>query len=241
MSDVKPYNSNDSKKQQVSDMFNAIAHKYDFLNHFLSLGIDKIWRRKAINNLKGRKIVSMLDVATGTGDLALASMRIKPQSIVGIDISEKMLEIGRTKIEKKHLSHIISLMYADSENLPFENSRFDAVTVAFGVRNFENLEKGISEIYRVINNGGVLVVLEFSRPEKFPFKQLYNFYFYKILPFIGRLISKDNSAYAYLPESVGAFPDRANFIALLEKTGFSKCKFNSLTFGIATIYVAEKL
>jgi demethylmenaquinone methyltransferase/2-methoxy-6-polyprenyl-1,4-benzoquinol methylase len=239
---VIPYkNSGDAKKTQVAEMFDNIAHKYDFLNHFLSLNIDKIWRRKAINLLKSSKPQTILDVASGTGDLALEEARIlKPEKIIGIDISEGMLAVGRRKIEKKNLSKIIQLQIGDSENINFPENRFDAVTAAFGVRNFENLEKGLSEMFRVLKIGGKMVILEFSRPQKFPVKQFYNFYFFKILPAVGKIFSKDMSAYTYLPESVYQFPFGKQFTDRLSKIGFSKVSFQNLAFGIATIYFAEK-
>ncbi|PLX13553.1 MAG: bifunctional demethylmenaquinone methyltransferase/2-methoxy-6-polyprenyl-1,4-benzoquinol methylase UbiE [Marinilabiliales bacterium] len=222
-------------------MFNNIARRYDFLNHFLSLGIDKIWRKKAIRNLHG--IPSnpvILDVATGTGDLAIAALKLNPEKVIGIDISLEMLNIGIEKIKKKKLDHIIELKKGDSENLEFESNSFDGLTVAFGVRNYENLNKGLSEMYRVIKENGKLVVLEFSKPRAFPVKQIYNFYFRYILPGIGKIISKDSSAYTYLPESVNQFPERESFVTELEKVGFKNTTFETLSFGIATLYVAKK-
>lgn len=221
-------------------MFDNISHKYDFLNHFLSMGIDVLWRKKAIRQLKGTNPKQMLDVATGTGDLAMEALKLNPDKITGVDISEGMLAIGRKKIEKSNNQDRIELMYGDSENLPFNDNTFDAVTVAFGVRNFENLEKGIIEIYRVMKPGGTFVVLEFSQPERFPVKQLYNFYFSNILPLFGRAISKDNAAYEYLPQSVNAFPYGVRFTQLLEKNGFKQTRSMPLTFGIASIYVGKK-
>lgn len=239
---LTPYKNNSSgKKEQVALMFNNIARRYDFLNHFLSLGIDKIWRRKTIKTLKGiSENPILLDVASGTGDLAISALKLKPKQIVGIDISEEMLNVGKKKIQKKGFSEIIQLQKGDSENIEFDSESFHGITVAFGVRNFENLQKGLSEMYRVLKPGGKLAVLEFSKPSKFPVKQIYNFYFKRILPFIGKIISKDNSAYTYLPESVSQFPEKHNFIAELEKAGFINCNFKSLSFGIATIYKGEK-
>ncbi|MCG8409931.1 MAG: bifunctional demethylmenaquinone methyltransferase/2-methoxy-6-polyprenyl-1,4-benzoquinol methylase UbiE [Bacteroidales bacterium] len=239
---ITPYKNNKSgKKEQVAFMFNNIARRYDFLNHFLSLGIDKIWRKKAINSLKGIPPKPLiLDIATGTGDLAVAALKYDPQKIIGIDISEKMLEVGREKIEKKNLSHTIDLQKGDSENILFEENYFDAATVAFGVRNFENLGKGLKEINRVLKSKGKLVVLEFSKPQVFPVKQLYDFYFKRMLPFIGKIISKDYAAYTYLYNSVNAFPEGDNFISELKKAGFENCKAHRLSFGIATIYSASK-
>lgn len=221
-------------------MFNSISGRYDFLNHFLSLGIDKRWRKKAINILAADKPKRILDVATGTGDFALQALRVKPEKIIGVDISEGMLEVGRKKIEQRGLANLIQLQLADSENLPFPDNNFDAVTVGFGVRNFENLKKGLQEINRVMKPGALFVVLEFSRPRKFPFKQGYNLYFKFILPKIGRLVSRDKSAYTYLPESVEAFPDGDKFLAILHETGFKNTACKPLTFGVSSIYTARK-
>jgi len=228
------------KKQQVRSMFNNIAHRYDFLNHFLSAGIDYSWRRKAIKLIGEIHPKTILDVATGTGDLAIEAVKLKPRQIIGIDIAEDMLEIGRKKIDKKSLSEIISLETGDSEELRFDDNSFDAVMVSFGVRNFENLEKGLSEMHRVLDKGGMIMVLEFSKPTKFPIRQLYYLYFKYILPFLGRLISGDSSAYTYLPDSVGAFPSGNRFLNILQKIGFSNPAYKSLTFGIASIYWAVK-
>ena len=239
---LTPYKNNKSgKKEQVALMFNNIARRYDFLNHFLSLGIDKIWRKKTIKTLKG--IVAnpiILDVASGTGDLAITALKLNPQKIIGIDISEEMLRYGADKIKKRNLEDIISLQKGDSENIEFESNYFDGVTVAFGVRNFENLNKGLSEMYRVLKPNGKVAILEFSKPKSFQVKQIYNFYFKRILPFIGKLVSKDNAAYTYLPESVIQFPERDLFIQELEKVGYKNCSFRTLSFGIATIYSAKK-
>lgn len=238
---VLPYKEDPSgKKQQVARMFDNISHRYDFLNHFLSLGIDKGWRKKAINMLRPLNPQLMLDVATGTADFAIQAMTLKPKKIVGIDISEGMLEVGRKKIKQKGLSDSIELHLADSENLPFAENNFDAVTVAFGVRNFENLEKGLAEIRRVLKPGGMLVVLEFSKPKSFPFRQVYNFYFKAILPKLGKAISKDNAAYTYLPASVQSFPDGKAFELILNKVGFKETTCRPLTFGVSSIYTARK-
>ncbi|MCB0805722.1 MAG: bifunctional demethylmenaquinone methyltransferase/2-methoxy-6-polyprenyl-1,4-benzoquinol methylase UbiE [Bacteroidales bacterium] len=228
------------KKQQVRTMFNNIAHRYDFLNHFLSAGIDYSWRKKAIRLIGKQNPTSILDVATGTADLAIEAVTINPQKIIGIDIAEDMLEVGKKKILKKNLQHIISLEKGDSENLQFDTGLFDAAMVAFGVRNFENLEKGLAEMFRVLKPNGMILVLEFSKPGKFPVKQLYNFYFRNILPFMGRLISGDSAAYTYLPESVSTFPDGEDFIRVLKKVGFRNTGHQPLTFGIASIYTAYK-
>jgi demethylmenaquinone methyltransferase / 2-methoxy-6-polyprenyl-1,4-benzoquinol methylase len=238
---VVPYKEeNLSKKEQVARMFDNISHRYDFLNHFLSLGIDKGWRKKAIRILASSKPKLMLDVATGTGDFAIQALTLKPERIIGVDISEGMLEVGRKKMVTKGVSTIIDMVQADSENLPFEENKFDAVTVAFGVRNFEHLSKGLGEIFRVMKPGALVVILEFSRPRRFPFKQVYNFYFKTILPKLGSWISKDKSAYSYLPESVEAFPDGDAFMAILKEVGFKNVSCELLTFGISSIYIAQK-
>ncbi|HJX71503.1 MAG TPA: bifunctional demethylmenaquinone methyltransferase/2-methoxy-6-polyprenyl-1,4-benzoquinol methylase UbiE [Bacteroidales bacterium] len=238
---VRPYKKkSDNKKVQLKSMFNQIAHSYDFLNHFLSFGIDRYWRNKAVGVLKEKKDAYILDVATGTADLAIRARKtLNPRKIIGIDISEKMLEIGLQKIKKKMIDRI-ELSYGNSESLIFKDNTFDAVMVAFGVRNFENLEKGLSEIYRVLAPGGKFVVLEFSRPQKFPVRQLYGFYFRQIIPAIGKVISKNSYAYNYLPESVFGFPEGDVFMDYLYGTGFVNASCISLTFGIASIYVAFK-
>jgi demethylmenaquinone methyltransferase / 2-methoxy-6-polyprenyl-1,4-benzoquinol methylase len=238
---VTPYkDSEQQKKQQVEQMFDNIAPKYDFLNHFLSLGIDKLWRKKAIRILSEYRSDYLLDVATGTGDFAVAASKLKPNKIIGFDISEQMLAVGRTKVKRLGLDQMIEFSKGDSEAMPFQNEQFDAITVAFGVRNFENLEGGLQEFFRVLKPEGVVIILEFSKPKYFPMKQFYLFYFFKILPFIGRMISKDSSAYSYLPESVMAFPDDQKFLSVLQKIGFTRTMQKRLTFGIATIYIAQK-
>ncbi|HQU60934.1 MAG: bifunctional demethylmenaquinone methyltransferase/2-methoxy-6-polyprenyl-1,4-benzoquinol methylase UbiE [Phaeodactylibacter sp.] len=239
--EVKPYSQEDSKKTQVGRMFDGIAPYYDFLNRFLSLGIDTLWRKRAIRQLAGHQTEVLLDVATGTADLALeAARQLQPNRIVGLDLSNEMLEIGRSKVLRRHLDGLIELTQGDSENLPFEDNTFDAVTVAFGVRNFENLDKGLKEMRRVLKPGGKAVILEFSKPRLFPFKQLYNSYFRYILPTIGKLTSKDPKAYRYLYESVQAFPDGQDFINILEKTGYKSNRCIPLTLGICSIYTGEK-
>lgn len=238
---VVPYKKeNTSKKEQVARMFNSISHRYDFLNHFLSLGIDRGWRKKAINLLRPIKPRQLLDVATGTGDFALQALDLNPEKVTGVDISDGMLQVGRKKIQDRNVADKIVLQLADSENLPFEENKFDAVTVGFGVRNFEHLERGLEEIFRVLKPGGVAVILEFSRPRKFPFKQGYNFYFKFILPKIGRIVSSDKAAYTYLPESVEAFPDGEDFLRILRDVGFKQTQCKSLTFGISSIYTGTK-
>jgi demethylmenaquinone methyltransferase/2-methoxy-6-polyprenyl-1,4-benzoquinol methylase len=238
---VKPYGTDDkSKKEEVAEMFNKISKRYDFLNHFLSVGIDRIWRRKAVNMLKEIQPKRILDLATGTGDFAIASLRLKPAEIIGMDISEGMLEVGRQKMKKKGFDPIISMRLGDSENLPFEDNYFDALTVGFGVRNYENLEKGLSEMLRVVRPGGKLIILEFSKPKKFPVKQYYAFHSKYIIPFFGKRISKDDKAYAYLPESVAAFPEGKAFTDILEKLGYQQVKARLVSGGIATIYSGVK-
>jgi demethylmenaquinone methyltransferase/2-methoxy-6-polyprenyl-1,4-benzoquinol methylase len=241
MAVIKPYrHSEKGKKEQVAGMFDNIAPKYDFLNHFLSFGIDKLWRRKAIRLIKPFAPSAVLDVATGTGDLAIEALKTGALKITGIDISTEMLEIGRRKIKQLSLDHQITLQQGDSEALDFADASFDAVTVAFGVRNFEDLPGGLSEIHRVLRKGGVACILEFSKPKKFPFKQLYSFYSFHILPFIGRIVSNDQSAYRYLPESVDGFPDGKEFLNHLREAGFVKTSEHRQTFGVATIYTAIK-
>lgn len=236
-----PYkNSGQSKKVQVEEMFNQISPKYDLLNHLLSANIDKLWRKKTIKQLTPWNPGLILDVATGTADFAIAATAINNAKVVGIDISEGMLEVGRRKIEKKGLESRIELIKADSEKLPFESDTFDAAIVGFGVRNFENLKAGISEIKRVLKPGGVFFVLEFSKPVKTPYKQIYQFYFTKILPLIGRMVSKDSNAYTYLPESVNEFPDGDKFLSILAEVGFVESKYFVQTFGIASIYETQK-
>tara|TARA_R110002096_G_scaffold74101_2_gene175774 strand:+ start:24963 stop:25688 length:726 start_codon:yes stop_codon:yes gene_type:complete len=237
---VKPYKAEGSKKEQVAEMFDNISHRYDFLNHFLSLNIDKGWRRKVVKTVTEQNPDQILDVATGTADLAIALTKARPKKITGIDISAGMLAVGQKKIEARSLDKVITLTQADSENLPFEDESFDVVTVAFGVRNFENLEKGLAEIQRVLRKDGKLLVLEFSQPSSFPFKQLYKFYFKNILPGLGKMLSKDSSAYTYLPESVDAFPYGDRFINILNKLGFKNSSYKEVTLGVAMIYDATK-
>ncbi len=237
---VKPYNSDKSKKEEVEQMFDNISVKYDFLNHFLSLGIDRIWRKKAVKELREVNPKKILDIATGTGDFAIANMKLHPEEIVGIDISNGMLEVGRKKMRKKKIDHVISMKQADSENLPFADHYFDGLTVGFGVRNFENLEKGLSEMLRVLRPGGKAVILEFSKPKKFPIKQSFTFYSKYIIPVLGKRISKDEKAYAYLPESVEAFPEGKEFENILIKLNYKNVKSSLVSGGIATIYTGIK-
>jgi len=239
---VLPYKEKVSgKREQVEEMFDNIAPKYDFLNRFLSLGIDIIWRKKLIAKLKKSNPKFILDIATGTADVAIETAKtLSPEKIIGVDISNLMLDEGRKKLTKKNLNRVIELQQGDSENLQFGTNSFDAVTVAFGVRNFEHLELGLEEILRVLKPNATLAVLEFSKPKTFPFKNIYHFYFRFILPTLGKWVSKDDSAYTYLPESVQNFPQGKEFLLILEKVGFKNCQCTSLTFGISSIYTAQK-
>lgn len=238
---VTPYQGQGSKKEQVAQMFDNIAHSYDFLNHFFSLGIDRIWRRKCVRILSQAHPKKVLDVATGTGDFALATAkRIPDCEVTGIDIAVKMVEIGNKKAAKKGLQERVKLYEGDSEDLQFDDQSFDAYTVAFGVRNFENLEKGLREMHRVLKSGGRGVILEFSKPKSFPMKQLFSVYFKFIMPTVGKLVSKDSRAYTYLPESVDAFPEREDLVAILEKCGYKNCSYKTLSGGIACMYLVEK-
>lgn len=236
--EVVPYqHSQLDKKEQVADMFNSIAYRYDFLNRFLSVGIDTWWRKKAIGQLKKAAPRHVLDVATGTGDVAIRTYRmLKPDMITGIDISEGMLELGRKKIEKLGLAQQIRLMKGDSERIPFNDNSFDAITVAFGVRNFQNLEQGLKEMHRVLQPGGKLVVLEFSRSKN----MLFNFYMNVVTPAIGKLFSKNREAYQYLNDSVQAFPEGRTFLNIMNDAGFTQTYLKKLSFGICTIYCGSK-
>ena len=239
--EVKPYgDSNKSKKEEVAQMFDNISAKYDFLNHFLSLGIDKIWRKKAVNMLREINPTKILDIATGTGDFAIQSLTLHPEEVIGVDISEGMLEKGREKMVKRKIDHIISMRSGDSEDLPFDDNYFDALTVGFGVRNFQNLEVGLAEMLRVVRPGGKLIILEFSKPKRFPVKQYYAFHSKYIIPFFGKTISKDASAYTYLPESVAAFPEGKDFEDILVKLGYKNVGAKLVAGGIATIYFGTK-
>jgi demethylmenaquinone methyltransferase/2-methoxy-6-polyprenyl-1,4-benzoquinol methylase len=229
-----------SKRERVEDMFDRIAPKYDLLNKVLSVGVDKGWRKKMVAELKPLQPKTMLDIATGTADVAIACMKLQPDHITGIDISALMLAEGQKKIEGLGIAQQITLQQADSESLPFADNSFDAITVAFGVRNFQNLDKGLSEMLRVLKPNGKVVILEFSQPEKFPIKQFYNFYSKYILPTIGQLVSKERAAYEYLPESVAAFPYGQEFVKIMNSNNFVNTKCVSLTFGIASIYVGSK-
>ncbi len=238
---IKPFSGEGPKKAQVSNMFDHIAPRYDFMNRFLSLGIDTIWRRKAIGLFKKDRPQMLLDVATGTGDMAImAARRLTPKKIVGIDISEGMLQFGRKKITEKNLQSIIELHSGDGETINFPPGTFDGVMVAFGVRNFENLEQGLREIFRVMKPGAQLVVLEFSKPQVPVMKQLYNLYMGVIAPQVAKWFNQNKKAYQYLNESAKAFPDRQHFIDILNKTGFSNTYYKPLSLGICCIYSARK-
>lgn len=231
----------EKKKDQVRDMFNRIAGQYDFLNHFLSLGIDIYWRKVLVNHLKKHNPYQILDIATGTGDLAIAIAKKLPQaSIIGADISENMLNVGKKKIKDKNLESQISMELGDSEYLKYNDGFFDAVTVAYGVRNYEDLDKGLKEMFRVTKKNGYVYILEFSKPTAFPVKQIYQFYFSFILPTLGKKVSKHQSAYTYLPESVKQFPDGQEFLNHLKKAGYVEVGQKKLTFGITTLYFGKK-
>lgn len=236
---VKPYNTDQSKKTEVEDMFDNIAPKYDLLNHVLSMKIDVLWRNTLVKWMNEDAPKLVLDVATGTGDLAIAVQKGTGAEVVGLDLSQQMLNVGIDKIKKLNLDQKISMQKGDAENLPFEDNKFDAVSVAFGVRNFENLEKGLAELRRVVKENSSVYILEFSKVEGFlaPF---YMFYFKNILPQIGKLVSKDNRAYTYLPDSVNAFPFGEKMKQILLDTGYSKVEYKKLSLGIATIYKATK-
>ncbi|MGB3617898.1 MAG: bifunctional demethylmenaquinone methyltransferase/2-methoxy-6-polyprenyl-1,4-benzoquinol methylase UbiE [Catalinimonas sp.] len=237
---VLPYEErNDPKKQQVADMFDAISPRYDFLNHTLSLGIDRYWRSEALKMLRSRAPRYLLDVATGTADFAIQALTLKPDRIIGVDISEGMLDVGRRKLRRASLDDRIELRSGDSEKLPFADNEFDAVIVAFGVRNFENLEAGLRDIRRVLKPGGAALILEFSQPRG-AIGPAYQAYFRHVLPKIGQWVSGDSSAYTYLPESVAQFPEGGAFLQILEATGFHAPVWRPLTFGIASAYLGQK-
>jgi demethylmenaquinone methyltransferase/2-methoxy-6-polyprenyl-1,4-benzoquinol methylase len=242
---VTPYTavSEETKKKQVERMFDSIAPKYDFLNHFFSMGIDVLWRKKCIRILKRETRIprTILDMATGTGDFAIEAVRMGlPSQMTAMDLSQGMLDVGIKKVAAKGLTDRITLIQGDSENLPFKDETFDAYTVAFGVRNFEDLDRGLSEMYRVLTPGSLTVILEFSNPKSFPIKQLFGFYFKHVMPVLGRLISKDPAAYTYLPESVKAFPEGAEFLERLKTVRFIDLRAIPLTGGIASIYLGRK-
>jgi demethylmenaquinone methyltransferase/2-methoxy-6-polyprenyl-1,4-benzoquinol methylase len=238
---IKPYGSEGRKAPQVERMFDNIAHKYDLLNHMLSMGIDKYWRRKAINWLQPFAPKQIMDVATGTGDFAILAYRIlQPDKVIGTDISEGMMNVGRDKVEKYNLSDKIHFIREDCTSLSFESGKFDAITVAFGIRNFEDLDKGLREMQRVLCPGGHLVILELTTPERFPMKQLFAIYSKIVIPTLGKLLSKDKNAYSYLPQTIKAFPQGEVMKEAIAKAGFSVVSFERLTMGICTLYTATK-
>ena len=238
---IKPYKGNGHKREQVERMFDHIAHSYDLLNHFLSWGIDKSWRRTAVDSLSPFRPQSILDVATGTGDFAiLSARRLCPQSVLGVDISEGMMQIGRQKVKEQQLDSLIRFQREDCAALSFADGTFDAVTVAYGVRNFEDLDQGLREMCRVLKPGGHLLIIELSSPHRFPMKQLFSVYAKIVMPLVGRLISKDHSAYSYLPATMAAFPHGEIMQGILKKAGFSDVRFKRFTFGISTMYLATK-
>lgn len=238
---IKPYNSTDEKGKVVEEMFDNIASTYDTLNHRLSWNIDKSWRKKAIRRLAPFSPKTILDIATGTGDFAIMSAKmLLPKTLIGADISDKMMEIGRQKVKEEGLDGIISFQKEDCLNLTFPSNTFDAVTAAFGIRNFQDLEKGLGEMYRVLKKGGHLCIIELTTPISFPMKQLFKIYSKVVLPFYGRLISKDCSAYDYLNKTIAAFPQGETMMNILQSAGFTKTSFTRLTFGICTMYIAEK-
>jgi len=236
---VTPYSEDGSKREQVERMFDAISPKYDLLNRLFSLGIDQGWRRKVVRMLGAEPVDHLLDVATGTADLAIMAAP-KAQRVTGIDISEGMLSYGRVKVTKRQLEKKVTLQQADSTALPFEDATFDAVTVAFGVRNFDDLQRGLAEMIRVLKPNGRLFVLEFSKPLHTPMRQLFRFYFHRVMPLIGRTVSKDSEAYTYLPKSVDAFPEGSAFVKMLKDAGAKEATAQPLTGGIATLYAARK-
>ncbi len=238
---ITPYGEDSEKAAQVEQMFDDIAPTYDKLNHRLSWNIDKGWRRKAIKALAAHKPQTMLDIATGTGDFAmLAAQMLKPRKLIGADISDGMMEIGRAKVKEAHLDDIITFEKQDCLDLTYPDESFDAVTAAFGIRNFQDLDKGLKEMCRVLKKGGMLSIVELTTPVSFPMKQLFWIYSHTFLPVYGKLISKDNSAYSYLTKTIEAFPQGEQMMQILKKAGFAETRFERLTFGICTLYIATK-
>ncbi|MEG0462778.1 MULTISPECIES: bifunctional demethylmenaquinone methyltransferase/2-methoxy-6-polyprenyl-1,4-benzoquinol methylase UbiE [Bacteroides] len=238
---IKPYGNDGKKSEQVEQMFNNIAPAYDRLNHTLSLGIDRSWRKKAINWLRPFHPQQMMDVATGTGDFAILACRsLQPQHLIGTDISEGMMNVGREKVKKEGLAGKITFAREDCTSLSFAEHTFDAITVAFGIRNFEDLDRGLSEMCRVLTPGGHLVILELTTPDRFPMKQLFSIYSKVVIPVLGKMLSKDNKAYSYLPQTIKAFPQGEVMEGIIARAGFSQVQFRRLTFGICTLYTATK-
>lgn len=237
---VVPYGQKATKKEQIESMFDNIAHKYDFLNHLLSFGIDIIWRKRAIREIASLGPKKVLDMATGTGDFAFEALSLQPDKIIALDLSQNMLDVGIVKAKSKDKNGVIEWVKGDSEKMNFTTNSFDAITVGFGVRNFQNLEVGLDELYRVLNAGGVIAILEPSFPAHPLLKFLFTIHFKYITPFIGKILSNDNAAYTYLPDSVSAFPQGVLFCQLLEKVGFKDTKHIPLTFGICALYIARK-
>lgn len=237
---VTPYNSQQEKKEQIAQMFDNIANRYDLLNSILSLGIHKGWRKKCVKILKAKQPKHILDVATGTGDFAIECAKLNPEKITGIDISTGMMSFGKEKVKKLNLDNLISFELGNAETVEFPNNSFDAIVVGFGVRNFQNLEKGLNNLYRMLKPNGQLIVLEFSYPKNFFIKGVYNFYFSYITPVIGKLFSKDIRAYSYLTESVKAFPNNENFVAIMNKVGYKQTSYKTLSLGVAAIYTGNK-
>lgn len=239
--EVKPYDQDAAKTGQVREMFNSIAPAYDVMNRMMTMGIDTIWRRKAVDMLRDYKPRRILDVATGTGDLAfLIDQRLKPDTLLGIDLSEGMLSVAREKAAERGVADRVSFAIEDCLSLSLPDNSYDAITVAYGVRNFENLKQGFAEMYRVLSPGGVLCVIELSTPEHFPLRQLYKFYTYTIIPLVGRIISRDKQAYSYLPRSVAAVAQGEEMLDIFRSVGFKNCRLRRLTFGACTIYMGEK-
>lgn len=237
---VKPYDKEGSKKEQVAKMFNAIAPRYDLLNRLLSFGIDKIWRKRLVKAVHAQQPNHIVDLATGTGDVAMALTKIPGVQITGLDIAKDMLALAKRKSRHRNLQDRIEWIHGDGEHLPFDDSTYDSATIAFGIRNYEDLEKGLGEMLRILTPMGKVYILEFSKPSGGLFKQLFRFYFKYILPGIGRLISRDPSAYTYLPESVDAFPDGEDFLSIMQSVGFTATTARPLTFGVATLYIGQK-
>lgn len=237
---VTPYNDTRSKKEQVEEMFDNIAHRYDFLNHLLTFGIDIIWRKKAVKYIGTIQPKKILDVASGTGDFAFEALSLNPEKVIGFDLSEGMMKYGREKAVKMNVSEIVEFVKGDSEKMPFVDNSFDAITVGFGVRNFENLEVGLKEMHRVLRTGGKVAILEASMPKNAINRALFSLYFGKIVPLIGKLFSKDARAYSYLPESVKVFPEGLEFVRILENIGFANVKWQPLTFGACAFYTMDK-